>query len=210
MRIRCPHKEDVMKVKKSKAVAISIFFLFCGIFCYISNSNSEKVEEQLVVLNENVTEPTVTETVTEQARDKIYVHICGAVVNSGVYELEKGARVYEGIKKAGGLLENAAEDSMNQAAELMDGERLYIPTVSEMEQGIEVAEIESAEDNRVNINTATKEELMTLPGIGESKAQSVIQYREEHGEFKEVEELTNIPGIKRGVYEKIKELVRIR
>ena len=208
MQIRCPHKEDVMKGKKSKVIAISIFFFLCGSFCYITSN--EKEEEQLVVLKEEVLETTVTKTPEEQAKEKIYVHVCGAVVNPGVYELEKGARVYTGIQMAGGVLENAAQDFMNQAAELTDGERLYVPTVSEIEQGSEVTKTESEEDSRVNINTASKEELMTLPGIGESKAESVIQYREEHGEFKEVEELTNIPGIKSGVYEKIKELVRIR
>lgn len=197
-----------MKSKKSKVIAIGIFFFLCGCLCYITNN--EKEEEQLVVLNEEVLETNISKAAEEQAKEKIYVHICGAVVNPGVYELEQGARVYEGIEKAGGMLENAAKDSMNQAAELTDGERLYVSTVSEIQQGSGVAEIESAEDTRVNINTASKEELMTLPGIGESKAESVIQYREEHGEFKAVEELTSIPGIKNGVYEKIKELVRIR
>lgn len=208
MRIRCPHKEDIMKSKKSKVIAISIFFFLCGSFCYITNN--EKEEEQLVILNEDVLETNISKLPEEQAKEKIYVHICGAVVNPGVYELEQGARVYEGIQMAGGMLEDAAKDSMNQAAVLTDGERFYVSTVSEIEQGREVPEIESVEDTRVNINTASKEELMTLPGIGESKAESVIQYREEHGEFKEVEELTSIPGIKSGVFEKIKELVRIR
>ena len=197
-----------MKSKKNKVIVISIFFFLCGSVCYITNN--EKETEQLVVLKDEVLETTVTKAAEEQEKEKIYVHICGAVVNPGVYELEQGARVYQGIQMAGGMLEDAAKDSMNQAAELTDGERLYVPRVSEIEQGSEAAEMESAEDNRVNINTATKEELMTLPGIGESKAESVIQYREEHGEFTDAEELTDIPGIKSGVYEKIKELVRIR
>ena len=202
-----------MKGKKNKAIILGIFFFLCGSIWYFGSS--ENYENQLILLNEDDTQITVTEAVEEKvekesAKEKIYVHICGAVVNSGVYELEKGARVYEGIQMAGGMLENAAKDFMNQAAELTDGERLYVPTISEVEAGSGETGIATPEDTRINLNTASKEELMTLPGIGESKAESIIRYREEHGELKEVEELTNIAGIKSGVYEKIKELVRIR
>ena len=103
-----------------------------------------------------------------------------------------------------------AGNFVNQAATVMDGEQLYVPFQAEVEMGVMDSEGKESGESSVNINTAGLEELMTLPGIGESKAQAIIQYREEHGGFQSIEELTNIAGIKNGVYEKIKELVRIR
>lgn len=103
-----------------------------------------------------------------------------------------------------------AENYVNQAAAVTDGEQLYVPFQSEVEMEGVISKSQEDGESGVNINTAGLEELMTLPGIGESKAQAIIQYREEHGAFQNIEELTNISGIKSGVYEKIKELVRIR
>ena len=111
---------------------------------------------------------------------------------------------------AGGILPEGAENYVNQAAAVGDGDKLYVPFQTEVEQEAVISQSPHSGDKRVNINTASQEELMNLPGIGASKAQSIIQYREEHGAFQDVEELTNITGIKSGVYEKIKELVRIR
>ncbi len=145
-----------------------------------------------------------------------YVHVCGAVQSPGVYRLKSDARVFEAVELAGGLTEEAAGEYVNQAETVTDGERIYVPTLEEaQEYGTGVAEkgITSGADGniqgKININTAGKEELMQLTGIGEAKAQSILNYREEHGKFTAVEELMQIEGIKEGVFNKIKDNITI-
>lgn len=118
----------------------------------------------------------------------------------------QAAGVYEVIDQAGGLLEEAGADCINQAEYVTDGQMIKILTREEMAQDLsnEAVADTSIEDEKVNINTADLALLMTLPGIGESKAGSIISYREEHGKFSSIEELMNITGIKEGVYTKIK------
>lgn len=143
----------------------------------------------------------------------IFVYVCGAVNAPGVYELKADARIYEAIACAGGVREDAAEESVNQAQPVTDGERIYIPTDEEAAQGMaEIVQTDpgsGAADGRVNINTASKEELMTLNGIGESRAESIIRYRESHGAFQSIEELMNVEGIKEGVFHKIQDRITV-
>lgn len=200
-----------MKTKRIKYVSIIAFFIICGVWYLVSSKtqNQETVsvsEDEVLEVVEITKEPTETEV---YSKVKIVVHVCGAVENPGVYELEEDSRVYQAIAKAGGVLESAAPEQLNQAACLFDGQQLYIPFQGE-ESPVAGSQEQNFEQTGVNINTAGKEELMTLPGIGESKAEAIISYREEHGDFKDIQELTNIAGIKTSVYEKIKELVRIR
>ena len=156
----------------------------------------------------------------------IYVHVCGAVKNPAVYSLPEGSRVCDAIAAAGGLTENAADDYVNQARFLTDGERVYIPEKGELSNlsaaqyavgqpvnsgagnsGGSSAASGSQEKQPVNINTAGVNELTTLPGIGESRAESIIAYREEHGAFATIEDIMKISGIKDAAYEKIKDRI---
>ena len=107
------------------------------------------------------------------------------------------------IEMAGGFLVNAATSEINQAERLEDAMKIYVPTVEEM------AQLQLGGGGKVNINTASKEVLMTLPGIGESKAESIIQYRKENGSFKKAEEIMQISGIKESLYSKIKDLIKV-
>ena len=152
-----------------------------------------------------------TQTVLEDTEEKaehtqniecIYVYVCGAVNQEGVYELPTGSRVYEAIEMAGGFREDADSRSVNQAQVLSDEERIYVPVIGE-------ENIVEESDGRININKASKEELMTLPGVGASRADSIIKYREEHGRFQSVEDIMLVSGIKEGLYEKIKDLITI-
>ena len=143
-----------------------------------------------------------------------YVHICGAVAQPGVYCVDEGSRLYEVILLAGGLTEDAADQAVNQAQELTDGMQIYIPTQEEVQSGIFSGQTQSyrteeMQDTRVNINTADEKLLCTLPGIGMTRAEAIISYRNEHGAFRNTEELMNVTGIKAGVYEKIKELIKV-
>lgn len=141
-----------------------------------------------------------------------FVYVCGEVHKPGVYELPTGSRIFEALELAGGVTENGAEDFLNQAEAVKDGQKITVPSLEEAEKGI--AFLDSGydgieESTFIDLNSADKERLMTLPGIGDSKAESIIQYREEHGAFKNIEELKNITGIKDGVYNKIKDSITV-
>lgn len=145
----------------------------------------------------------------------VYVHVCGQVHTPGVYELPEGSRIYEAVAAAGGMTEQAAGERLNQAATVEDGQQIYVLSKEEAAAGEAGAGEDAilgtsqAEDGKVDLNTATAEELMTLSGIGEAKAKAILRYREEHGGFQKVEELMEVEGIKEGVFQKIKEQVKI-
>ena len=142
---------------------------------------------------------------------EICVYICGAVHEPGVYELPEGSRVHEALEMAGGMTEEAAAYALNLARIAVDGEQIYVPDAEEI-QGQSILSGSaggSGYEKKVNINTASMEELMTLTGIGEAKAESIIRYREENGGFQSIEDLMEIGGIKEGVFEKIKDDITI-
>lgn len=155
-----------------------------------------------------------------QERTSLYVHICGEVVNPGVYEIKPDERLFVLVEKAGGFTEAAAVDYMNQAQIIKDGDKIYIPSKAEVEEtGVSLTEQISRtgdtsksdkESKLVDINSATEEELMTLPGIGSSKAKKIIAYREEIGSYETIEQLMDITGIKEGVFNTIKDYVVVR
>lgn len=128
-----------------------------------------------------------------------YVYICGAVAEPGVYEVKQGSRIYEVVDMAGGLTEEADVSSVNQAEPVYDGQMIYLPMEAEHET-----------DGRVNINTASVEELMTLPGIGQAKAEQILAYRDANGSFSSEEEIMNVDGIKEGLYNRIKDGIRVK
>lgn len=149
----------------------------------------------------------------------IYVHICGAVTEAGVYKLTKNSRVLDAIEAAGGFVDGAAEDYINLAGRLSDGQRIYIPFLDELVvtdvtarfTGIPVSEdeIQSSGMKVVNINTASQKELMTLPGIGASRAQSIIDYRVQSGGFETREDIMKVAGIKEAMYEDLKDYITV-
>ncbi|RGT73602.1 ComEA family DNA-binding protein [Ruminococcus sp. AF18-22] len=158
---------------------------------------------------------------TGQEADTVFVYVCGAVVSPGVYELDSGARVYEALEAAGGMKEEAAQEILNQAGKIEDGGRIYVPTKEEAAEGLlenaadsdgvveGTAGSDNSEQGKINMNTAGLEELKTLSGIGDAKAQSIIRYREENGEFQTIEEVMNVEGIKEGVFNKIKDKITV-
>lgn len=145
----------------------------------------------------------------EDSGGSIYVHVCGQVNCPGVYELDKDSRLYEAIAAAGGMTEAAADTCLNHAEILVDGQQVYVPSGEELQASADVSPMQETQDGRVNINTASREELMTLTGIGEAKAGAIIRYREDKGSFKSTEELKEVEGIKDGVYNKVKDQIKV-
>lgn len=142
----------------------------------------------------------------------IVVHITGAVPRPGVYALPEGARVQDAISAAGGFLAEAEKSGINLARVLEDGEQIDIPytegaSIVIPTPGLEVVDPSSTE--LININTASQFELETLPGIGPTTAQKIIEYREENGPFATTEDIINVSGIGPGTYERIKDLITV-
>lgn len=151
-----------------------------------------------------------------EAKVSCMVHVCGAVERPGVYELPQGSRIYQAIECAGGLSNEADPNYLNQADFVSDGEKVYVPTreeVAEMDSPLQNVVTQSGETGApsglVNLNTASEEQLCTLPGIGSSKARSIIAYREEHGSFDRIESVMNVAGIKDGLFQKIKAYITV-
>ena len=142
----------------------------------------------------------------EEQKALCYVYICGAVVSPGVYEVPEHTRIYEVVELADGFTPEADDTVLNLAENVLDGQKLYIPKQGEITEKADTAQ-DVQGVGKVNINTADKTALMTLPGIGASKAEDIIQYRKENGSFQKIEDIKKISGIKDAAFNKIKELI---
>lgn len=159
-----------------------------------------------------------SDVIGEQAagpQEDIYVHICGAVQSPGVYALPAGSRLSEAVEAAGGFLPEACQDYCNLAMTVSDGMQYQIPTEDEALFGTlpeAVRQEPSSYDSQglLDINLATTAELMELPGIGQTRADAIITYREEHGAFACKEDIMQVTGIKGAIYEKIEDYIIVR
>ena len=176
----------------------------------------EQAEDENISAPENNT-PEDRRDVENSEKSGVYVYICGEVINPGVYELSGDSRIYEAVDAAGGFTENAARECVNLASKVSDGMQI---TIYNREEAASLqADSASVDGNAgksgtsgsglVNLNTATKEELMTLKGIGESKAEDIIRYREKSGGFKKIEDIMKISGIKENGFQKIKDSITV-
>lgn len=154
----------------------------------------------------------------EMIDEEIIVHITGEVANEGIIKIKKDSRLVDVIEKAGGTTEEADLSKVNLAYQVKDGQKIYIPNINDKEIQEYITEepgdsiiIEGKESkSKVNINTATQTELETLSGIGPSTALKIINYRKENGEFKQIEDIKNIPGIGEAKFENIKEEICVK
>lgn len=144
----------------------------------------------------------------------VTVHVCGAVCREGVYSLPAGTRLCDAIEAAGGFSEEADTACLNLAALIEDGSQIRVPTKEESAAWPETGYgantgAASAEGGRININSAGMEELMQIPGIGETKARRILEYREQNGRFESIEDLMKVPGIKDASFQKLKDYITI-
>lgn len=205
-----------IRKKQNLIVIVVIIFIVAG-FSLSNYIKQQKVyvlsyEEKEHITNEGSQNITRNEVHTE----KIVVHIEGEVVNPGVYELEKDARVFDAIDAAGGLLEKANRKRINLAKRIVDEEYIYIPNENdedaEFQNTNNLSTITNVNQNTslININKANITELKTLPGIGDVLANRIIEYRSEKGEFKSIEDLKNVSGIGDKKFSDIKDKVTVR
>ena len=132
------------------------------------------------------------------------------MANAGVFTLPTGARVHQALSAAGGALADADFERINLSAYLADGQRVYMPRIGEAVPQDNTARSSTgiaAPDSLININSADKQALMSLPGIGESKAEAILSYRAEHGPFTNLNELLNVPGIGQAILDEISGLI---
>lgn len=222
--------------RKSMAVSAMVFLLFtagfflltaCGSSAYeataesgISGSDADSEFADTSKSSRNTSEES-TPAVPEKS--SVFVYICGAVMRPGVYELPSEGRVVDAIRAAGGLAADADATQVNQAEKLTDGEQITVLTKEEAanlpagqntqnagpdtRNGAAAGQADTAP--KVNINTATREELMTLKGIGESRADDIIAYRESNGAFGRVEDIMKVSGIKNSLFNKIKDRITV-
>lgn len=180
--------------------------------------NAEIVSDAAAKVTEDYNEY-VEANVIKEEQDTVqivYIYVCGAVNCPDVYELNSDKHVVDGIKAAGGFAENADRDAVNLAERVVDGMKIYVPVVGENVESKDLISVSApsrdqyangVSNSLININTATKEQLMTLPGIGEGKAVKIIEYRENNGPFLQNSDIMNVNGIKDGAYSKIKDFI---
>jgi competence protein ComEA len=196
-----------------KKIECIMLFLFCCLFGLSGCTRGGDGDLLMQVANTDVgTEPetemeTEMETELETKAAVFYVYVCGAVNSPGVYELPEGSRLYEAVDMAGGMTDDADTTYLNMARLITDGEQVTVPTKEEAKQLAE--EIKQADDGLVNINTASVSELTTISGIGESRAQAIVSYRESNGNFTCIEDIMKVDGIKDGLFSKIKDKITV-
>ena len=210
--------------KKQLIILIAIggvIIFVIGYYLYTTTSNESY--EQLDIISEKQDNQN-KENVEKEQEEMIVVHIAGEVKKPGIVKTKEGARIADIIEEAGGLTENANITNINLAYIIEDGQKITIPSKNqkveakqeeyiqtENEQGIINEEQGISNKNQVlNINRATKEELQTLQGIGESTAEKIITYRKENGNFKQIEDIKNVPGIGDAKYENIKDKISVK
>ena len=196
------------------------------------NNEKTEVEDNFVANNEIITKE-VNE-VAKQEEVKLYFDIKGSVKKPGVYEFTQGDRIIDAINKAGGLTKNATTNNLNLSKKLTNEMVIYVfnknelTTTKAFEQVNNVAECKcetievnncvdknttnestNSETTKININTDSKEKLMTISGIGSSKADAIIEYRTKNGNFKTTEDIINVSGISKTIYDKIKDTITV-
>jgi len=188
------------KIIKGAAVAI---FVIISFFCFVLGNGEDKKKNITI---ENTAASSVD--AKEYAEpDMIMVDVCGEVKEPKVVQLESDSRVTDAVKAAGGFTENADTTQINQAAFLTDGEKIYVPAKGEAVT--DPASGSSAVQLKVDINTATTEELQTLDGIGPVTAEKIVKYRNDVGRFKSIDELKNVSGIGEKTFDSLKEYIRV-
>lgn len=206
--------------KKQKIILSIIAILVAiGIIYFINNKNQTnniELDENILVSNQN------TKQMSQDTEKIVIVHITGSVKNPGIVKLKEESRIEDAIEAAGGLTENADISNVNLAYVLDDGTKIKIPNLDDEDigdedvvskdsgEGIIQEDEKTTNTNIVNINKATENELSTLPGIGNSLATRIVEYRKQNGNFKTIEDIKNVSGIGESKFANIKDFISIK
>lgn len=203
-----------------------VFLTGCGNEAVLVEHESQNTTEYSVEASaydeQTASEEAQADTKEETGQNKEFpVYVCGAVRYPGVYYFTSGSIKQDALDSAGGFVDGAARWCVNLAENLQEGEKLYFPFEEELGEDVSPMEYKTEETSAseqgdsagktslVNINTADKEELMSLSGVGESRAEAIIKYREAHGDFKDISDICNVSGIKEGLFNKIKDYITV-
>ncbi len=211
-----------MLSSKQKTAIIIAGVIVVGIFIFYMTTKTRDYDYS--VINEAIEDETndkENEEKVEENISEIIIHVTGAVKNEGIVKIKQGDRIVDAIEAAGGLTSEADLTAINLAYALQDGQKIYIPKITDTEE--EIAEIEEQKVNvvidngesknttgKLNINKATIEELMSLSGIGEATAMKIVEYRTTNGNFKTIEDIKNVSGIGNAKYESIKDYICVK
>lgn len=207
----CFRERKIMEKSQLKYVIIVLAVVVSGLFWYWDHGNAGRQKNEASDLFENG-ETSWPEAAATDGEAAVYVHIVGAVKKPGVYKFEQKPRVIDVVERAGGFAKGAVKADINQAETVEDGSQIVIQSRKAKDRARDAGggrQDEQQTGGLLDINTATKEELMTLTGIGESKALSIVAYRETNGKFKKIEDIMNITGIKSGIFDKIKDQIKV-
>ena len=199
------------KKNKIKIVAVPVLVIAAVLFFWLNSSSDEiKIDEGN---SSAIEEDGVSQQEVNSTQSHLYVDIGGEVMKPGVYEVSDGTRLFEVIDKAGGLTEDADIDGINRAETVQDGQKIMIgrhgENPDENRDSYSANNVTDSGEGKVNINTADAAALQTIPGIGPSKADRIIEYRESEGKFNEIDDIKNISGIGNKTFESIKEYITV-
>lgn len=211
IKLRGEHMDYFTKKERTVIILLIMVIVLLSIISFFNKNYSTVTKDELgdeVDPEDLLIELEEPENETEDGI--IMVHISGQVYNPGLVELPSNSRVIDAVNLAGGLKKDADLDKINLAKKLADEEKIYIPKIGEEETTMEnYTNMESSSGDKININTCTKEELTSLPGIGEVLAGRILEYREQNP-FNTIDDIKNVSGIGEKKFESIKELIRIR
>lgn len=186
---------------------------------YVSSKNTDYISSSDKKSYNEISGKDNHSDIKTDGQSQVVVYICGAVKHPGVYKFTAGSRVDDAIKAASGFKKGAAKTVINQARVLEDGEQITIPTLKQVKKkqfSGKIADNENTESSEsksqgalININTASASELTSLSGIGQSRADAIIEYRQSNGKFDKIEDIMKIPGIKQGIFDKIKNKISV-
>ena len=206
-------KEDVVLFFRQNVKSIILAFV-CSLVLIIGGLfyfNKNKTEDYSGVSFSNISNETNNK--DEKAEnihdEKIFVDVKGAVKHPGVFETTKDKRVKDLIEEAGGLLEDADTSTLNLSQRVKDQMVIYVLKHGEKPKQISDGGSSSSNTDVININTANKERLMKISGVGKTKAEAIISYREKNGDFKKKEDITKVKGIGKATFEKIKDKIEV-
>lgn len=195
--------KDFIYYNRKEIIISSVFIIFFLSYIFITNNEIDDYKENIEIVKEEPKEEVKTS-------EEIVVDIKGEVYKPGTYRIESDKRLIDLITLAGGLTSSANTNEINLSEKLSDEMLIIIPSLnSENKEEVITKPVVKEKDNKVSINNGTLEELMTIKGIGESKARSIIEYREKNGKFNSIEDITKVSGIGQSTFEKIKNYIKI-